>query len=352
MRILTPLQALGAAAATALLTACSGTSAIAPEPSTPQGHTLPMMRSGTSVLNPIALLRLVRKAGYHGSSFNSCPTFGHLEYVSDAGDNTVNIFAGKFAGQAPCGIITGFLDPQGMIVRNQNLFVANTGGGDVEAFHRGATSPYRTYTDPTCGGEFPSDVTVSGDNTVLAADIMSNSCSGGAISSWRKSTGRLIGNFPNSAGANTYFLTIQRNKNVYYDDNLPELAVGSCPAGICGPFSNTGASFNSPGGVRTYDLEGEEAVVLDDQRGAGGGTATLYIPPSFGGGAVCPLGGGDPVGIDLNFNLSTLFYADADGSAVEFLFRDVGGLRCAFEGRVTTSGGLPVGIAVDPPESL
>ena len=352
MRILTPLQALGAAAAIALLTACSGTLAVAPKPSAPQGHILSMMRPGTSVLNPIAMLKLVRKAGYHGRSFNSCPALGHLEYVSDAGDNTVNIFAGTFGGQAPCGIITGFTNPQGMIVRHHNLFVANTGGEDVEAFHRGATSPYRTYTDPTCGGEFPTDVTVSGDNVVLAADIMGNTCSGGAISTWSKSTGRLIGNFPNGAGANTYFLTIQKTKTVYYDDNLPELAVGSCPAGVCGSFSNTGASFNFPGGVRSYDLEGEEAVVLDDQHGAGGGTATLYNPPSFGSGTVCPLGGGDPVGIDLNVQLSNLFYADADGSAVEFTAPYFGGPTCHFRGRVTTSGGLPVGIAVDPPESL
>jgi hypothetical protein len=303
-----------------------------------------MTRLGTSVLSPSAMLRLVRKPGYHGKSFNSCPTFGHVEYVSDVGDNTVNIFAGKFKGQAPCGIITGFLNPQGMIVRNQNLFVANTGGGNVEAFHRGATSPYRTYTDTTCGGEFPTDVTVSGDNVVLAADITGTSCSGGAISTWKKSTGALIGNFPNAAGKNTYFVTIQRDKTVYYDDNLPELAVGNCTAGVCGPFSNTGASFTFPGGVRSTD---DEDVILDDQQGAGGGTATIYEPPSFGSGHVCALGGGDPVSIDVDYRSRHLFYADADGKAVEFQT-----FACTFIGSVTTSGGLPVGIAVDPPDSL
>src|SRR5471030_618860 len=131
MRFPTTIQALSAAAALVLLAGCSSGSALAPKmPSSTQSHVHSVMGRSTSVLGPAGMLRLNRhaRAGYHGASFNACPATGILVYVSDAADNTVNIFAGNLAGQSACGILTGFVEPQGLAVHDDNLYVANTVG--------------------------------------------------------------------------------------------------------------------------------------------------------------------------------------------------------------------------------
>src|ERR1700692_1432471 len=117
MRYPTAVQALSAAATLALVAGCSSGSAIAPKPSARHGlvHGATSGRE-TSIVGPLGLLKLGLRAGsgYHGASFDSCPPTGLVVYVSDTGDNTVNIFAGHLSGQSPCGIIAGFDDPQGM----------------------------------------------------------------------------------------------------------------------------------------------------------------------------------------------------------------------------------------------
>ena len=143
MRVPTAVQALSAVAALALLAACSSGTALSPKPSTLQGHSHTVNGRSTSVLGPVGQLRMLHvRPGYRGASFNSCPATGLLVYVSDAGDNTVTMFAGPLAGQAACGILTGFVEPQGLTVHNDALYVANkvcdSSGtfGNIEAFHR------------------------------------------------------------------------------------------------------------------------------------------------------------------------------------------------------------------------
>src|ERR1700719_4617471 len=105
MRVPTAIQALSAAAALALLAACSSGTALSPKPTTLQGHSHTINGRSTSVLGPAGQLRMLHaRPGYRGASFNSCPATGLIVYVSDSGDNTVNIFAGHLAGQAACGI--------------------------------------------------------------------------------------------------------------------------------------------------------------------------------------------------------------------------------------------------------
>ena len=69
----------------------------------------------------------------------------------------------------------------------------------------------------------------------------------------------------------------------------------------------------------------------------------------------CSISSIQPVGIDLNRKETRIFVADASkGVAEEFKYPAGGGNgeACTLVGSVTTSGGLPVGIAVDRPESL
>jgi hypothetical protein len=354
MRIPTPIQALSAAAALALLAGCSSGSAIAPTSNTLQGHHV-VMNSGRvpSVLNPVGMLKLRNLGGFqpnHKASYDSCPASGTIIYMSDFNTSTINIYkGGNTTPLVLCGQITGsVVNPQGMIVKAGNLYVANTGGFDVEGFHRGATTPFITYTDPTCSGQFPVDVTVSSDNFVFATNIFGGACAG-SISIFHKS-GAYVSTIANPSGFNDYFLTIQNNGQLYTDDNSLSLNTASCPGGACGAFSNTGAVMNFPGGVRSED--GED-VVLDDQSGTGGGTVTTYEPPTFSSGGVCTVGGSDPVTFDVNHSQHHMFLADAGlNQLTELKYTNTTG-ACApkFTAPGNTSG-LPIGAAVDRAESL
>jgi hypothetical protein len=350
MRMPAPVQALSAAAAFALLAGCSSGSAITPTASHVQGHSAHAMRQGSSVLNPVGMLTLTQHHfnQSHRASFDACPATGPLQYVSDASDGAVDIFAGKnfSTGELPCGLITGFLEPQGMAVSKHELYVANTIGLDILRFARGSTTPDMTYTDPSCGGEYPADVAVATDGTVLATDIISNSCSGGQISTWT-SGGTLVGNFPNANGANDYFLTVQKNGTVYFDDNTLTIYVGSCPAGACGSFTSTGATMAFPGGLRSASGPGSEDVVLDDQSATGGGALTTYetFPTPV---SSCPLGGSDPVSYDFNRTDKHAFFADAGNFvATEVKWNDNTN-TCAGVASVLMPG-QPIGVAVDAP---
>jgi len=349
MRIPTPIQALSAAAALALLAGCSSGSAIAPTMSTPQGH-VHSMGHGSSVLNPAGMLKLSQHPiiQSHRASFDSCPATGPIEYVSDASNGAVDIFAGKnfTGGETPCGLISGLSEPQGLAVSKHELYVANTTGLDVLRFPRGSTSPDMTYVDSSCSGEYPADVAVATDGTVLATDIISNACGGGQISTWTGG-GTFVGNFPNANGANDYFLTVQQNGTVYFDDNTFSIYVGSCPAGVCGSFSSTGATMAFPGGLESASGPNSEDVVLDDQSAAGGGALTTYesFPTSSWS---CPLGAGDPVSYGFNRTDKHAFYADAlNFVAGEVRWNDTSS-TCPSVATVAMPG-QPIGAAVDAP---
>jgi hypothetical protein len=357
MRIPTPIQALSAAAALALLAGCSSGSALAPKPAGLAGHGITMGHQGSSLSNPVGQLALTKHgiSNNHKVSFNACPATGAIIYVSDASNGQVDIFKGSnlTVGQTPCGLLSGMAEPQGLDVHSGNLYVANTIGngssGNVLAFHRGATTPFKTYTDTSCSGEYPADVTVSSDGTVIATDIISNGCSGGQISTWNKSTGALEGNFPAAAGANAFFLTVQKNGTVYYDDNFIQLNSLSCPHGACGAITTVSSgTFAFPGGIQSADAED---VVLDDQsaNGGQGGLDTFESFPSFA--TQCNMGSaGDPVSFGLNKSTKHAFYADAVAFTVTEITYN-GSNTCTLKGSAAMPG-QPIGAAVDAPAPL
>jgi DNA-binding beta-propeller fold protein YncE len=351
MRVLTPLRALSAAAALAILAGCSGNSSVAPKPSGEQGRVHALIGRIPVALGTLAMLKINLNAGHHITSFDRCPASGNIEYVSDYSNNVVNIYKGNFAGQAPCGQLSpgGMSNPQGMFVEQSthNLYVANTGGHNILVFHRGARTPFRKYTDP--GVQNPDDVTVTRDGTVIAANIFqANFNEAGSISTWHIG-GAFVGNFPMPNSFEGLYLTVQKDGTLYYNDidmtsDAGLLWTGSCPNGACGTFTSTGATTTFPGGLRSAD--GEDVVQID-QNASGGGALITY--ESFPNGVSCAIGGGDPDAMDINRTQKHVFYADA--------LNDVGGEisypSCAPIGTVPgNSGGLPIGAAVDAPASL
>ena len=347
MRICIPIRALSAASAFALLCGCSGGSAIAPRPSTQQTHSwLIRIPAG---LSPIGMLKVNMNTGRHFTTFDSCPATGAIEYISDYNNSVINIYNGKFAGQGPCGqLVDALLNPENLFVKGSthDLYVANSGSGDILVFHRGATTHYMTYTDPT--GVVPEDVTVARDGTVIASNIYSPFANeNGSISTWH-SDGTFVGNFPMVNDLLGESVTVQKNGTVYFNDvdktsGAGLLWTGKCPAGACGTFTSTGATSSFPGGLRSAD---NEDVVQVDQNA---NTVSTYesFPTAM---LTCTLLGAiDADGDDIDKSQHHLFFADALNNVAG----EVRYPTCAPVGGVPfNTGGLPAGAAVDAPESL
>jgi hypothetical protein len=330
-----------------MLAGCSGATSIAPKLAVPEHYAHSFMDSVPSVLSPLGMLKVhPNMHRSHFKSFYSCPATGQIEYISDYYNDVIDIYAGNFNGQAPCGMITSANTlgaPQGLFVNGSthDLYVADTGNYEIEVFHRGQTTWYKAYTDVSNGLQGPVDVTVAADNTVIATNIFNYTTLVGSISTWNKTTGKLIGNFPNPGGYNDYFLTVQKNGTVYFDDNSDNVYSGSCPLGACGTFTPTGATVEFPGGIRSAD--GEDLVVQDQRQLV----ETTY--ETFPNGNVCYLESADPVSFDINKSQKHYFYADASSGGVEVKYPN-----CTYVvGTVAGNpGGAATGVAVDPPESL
>ena len=345
MRILTPIGALSAAATVALLAGCSGGSAIAPKPATPQHGAQFASGRMADVFSRLGI-KAHPNSGHHVKSFNACPAKGPIKYVSDYNNNVVNIFVGKFAGQAPCGTITsGLRSPWGMYVKSDthDLYVANDAGHDILVFHRGQLTAYNTYKDPT--SQDPVDVTVAGDGTVIATNLVQiNFLENGSISTWigGPNGGTFVGNFPMVNGGEGLFVTVQKNGTVYYDDLVGQTNAGalfsvSCPAGACGAQTQVaGVSFNSPGGLGSDEKEDILAV-------EGLGVADIFNLPNPHP-RTFPLAGA-PTGMAINKLDRHWFVADGlNNDAAEYLYPG-GKLVGTVPGN---SGGGTFGVAVDP----
>ena len=358
MRFSKSIAALSVATSVALFTGCTGNSTVAPKPLTPQGHTIFFAQRIPAALSPIGLLRVNIHNGDHFAGFDSCPATGALTYISDFNNSVVNIYAGgTFASQSPCGILTGFINPQGLFISpgSHNLYVANTGGGNVLVFHRGATSPFQTYTDTT--GQYPVDVAVSSPNgNVIASNIfaMPPSTELGSISTWPRS-GQFSHNYKMINDTEGLFVTVQNGPavRIYYNDidstsGAGVVYKGNCPGAVCGVFSPTPASADTvfPGGLRSRNAD--TRLVQIDQSGGVGGARIKYNLPGFTSPTPCNLNGSDPVGFDMNTPTSRIYYADAgNNNGVELNF------TCGFVGTVPgNAGGLMIGVAHDPPEAL
>ena len=353
MRILNPLQTLSAAAALALLTGCSGggSSAIAPKPISPQGSVRTLMGHVPSVLSPIGQLKINTNTGRHFVSHYSCPATGPIKYMSDFNNSVINVYVGPFAGQAPCGQITsGLLNPDGMYVKTttHDLYVANEGAFDILVFHRGQTTAYNTYTDPT--GQFPVDVTMAKDGTIIASNILQVSGGEtGSLSTWitGPNGGTFVGNFAMTNDTEGLFVTVQKNGTVYYNDLDATTGAGAlwsltCPAGACGAQTQVaGVSFSDPGGMES---DAGEDLLANDQIAVTADTFELPNPTP----ATFPLAG-DPVGMAINKLDHHWFIADAvNDNAGEYLYPS----GTAVGTVPGNSGGLPIGVAVDPGHTL
>lgn len=361
MRFHSILRATAAVGVAALLAGCSAGSTMVPKPSAPQGSVhsvmddIPVTTDASTYLNA----NLNINTGKPFISFYSCPATGPIEYISDYNNSVIEIYAGGFlpgplGGPPPCGQITaagGLKKPSGMFVdTNHRLYVANTMGKNILVFPRGSMVPSIAYVDPT--GEYPADVTVAEDRTVIASNALGATAGvTGSISTWHVN-GAFVGNFPMPLNVKGWFVTVQLDGTLYFNyidsSGAGQLATGSCPLGACGPFTIYGPTTTRPGGLRSIS-EDEAPPNVQDVVQIDRSTASLFLYETPLSPVFCTMPASRPDGFDFNAPRTQIFYAD--GSLNE-------GREMSFPGCVGNllvhglGGGLQIGAAHDPPGAI
>lgn len=335
-------KALSGAVAISLFVGCSSGSAIAPKPASPL--------SGA----PVGQLKSETLTGGHLVSYDSCPATGPIKYVSNEGHDAITVFAGKFAGQSPCGQIapTALQYPYLLFVKQSthDLYVANSLGHNVLVFHRGQTTPYNTYVDPS--NQNPVDVTVAKDGTVIASNEYNvDDNEPGSLSTWigGPNGGTFVGNFPMTNSHLGLYVTSRDDGTVYFNDIDATTHAGvlwtvSCPSGACGPQTQVaGVSFKSPGGL-VFDATDDLIAVDTNIPNQSARVETFELPNSHPTTFSLP-SNSNPYGVAINRLDHHLFIGDSEQRiAAEYLypsFKLVGTVQ-------GVQGDLVIGVAVDP----
>jgi hypothetical protein len=103
-----------------------------------------------------------------------------LLYASSNTANSVVVYKQGGTNQSPILTLTNGLNgPLGMFVDlNHDLYVANQPASTIVVFHRGATSPYKTLTDP---GYYPGTVAVDSNGTVYVSNTQTTGGAAGNV---------------------------------------------------------------------------------------------------------------------------------------------------------------------------
>lgn len=174
-----------ALASIALLAACSGASSVPVSPGSAGGNSL-AARGEHVVQMGGAVYRFggvsspqVRGAGWISSAVYVKPVL----YAASYNGGVVNIYPAGGNNQAPIGqLSSGLTSPQGVAVDKwHRLWVANTNAFNVVGFKRGATTPFKSLSDPNY---YPISVAVDSNNTVYAANAESTTGPPGNVTVW------------------------------------------------------------------------------------------------------------------------------------------------------------------------
>jgi len=353
------LMTIAAASAAIALAGCSAnsTSAIAPTAgSAGQARTTHFaFGHSTSVLPPALQARLAHPVKSDPRvSHNSCPSSGTLIYVSDAALGLVNIYDSTLT---MCGQLSGFVEPQGMTVHHGNLYVANTlgspnGTGEIDEFHRGATTPFRKYTDPS--GPYVVDVAVTRD-AVIGSNIFNPNTGIGSISGFTRG-GTFVSNvlLPNMLES---FFVDAKDNGTLFSDGFDDITFTStfwtftCPGGACSAGTELGQAMSFPGGI--VDTQSADILASDQL----GNTGDTFEMPSLTPATFATTSGGDTVTLDELGNPGDrpspsgpvpVYGADAVNNQLAcYIYKQNGSSTGTCGTAAGNSGGQALGVAVD-----
>ncbi|HET9342295.1 MAG TPA: hypothetical protein VFO25_05240 [Candidatus Eremiobacteraceae bacterium] len=358
MRI-SSLMTIAAASAVIAFAGCSAnsTSSVAPSagPAGQARTTHSTFGHTTSVLPPALAARVAHPVRSDARlSHNSCPSSGTLIYLSDAINGVVNIYDGTLT---MCGQLSGFVEPQGMTVVHGNLYVANTlgnpnGTGEIDEFHRGATAPFRKFTDPS--GQYVVDVAVT-SNAVIGSNIFSPTTGIGSISGFTRS-GTFVSNTVLPNMLLSYFVGSMDNGTLFGDgfDSVTFTSTFwtfTCPGGACTSGTELGQAMSFPGGI--VDTQSADVLASDQT----GNTADTFEMPSLSPATFTTDSGGDVVTLDelgapgdrpAPTGPVPVYGADAAfNELVCFMYKQNGSSPSGCGSVAGNAGGQALGVAVD-----
>ncbi len=266
---------------------------------------------------------------------------GPVIYAASYDGGFINIYPFKGNDQAPIGQLTsGLVSPQGVFVDNDHhLWVANTNAFNVVAFKRGATTPYRTLSDP---GYYPISVVEDGNGTVYAANAEGTYGPPGNVTYWLKGKKNPSGTltFGNFLIVTNLGIDAANNLYVSYIPMSGPPAVVEFPAG-----SHAGRQLNIQDanlGDITFDSSNNLVMeTLSNELG-------VWTPPyDSGPSRIIPAFGNEPT-LDKNEGKVYIAYANFSNPMVEGYSYKTGVLKDTIT-QGFNSTGVPYGVALDPP---
>lgn len=346
MRVPTRIgYALGVAAAVALFAGCSGSgssmNSVAPVPMQPQS----VVRNHVPIIAPASLLRSVpgQARTVKGGVVNPDVT-STLFYTCTFTANFCEWFV-RGTNAVAGTISSGLTNPQGIGVDSLgNVWVADTGGSDIQVFHKGRHLPFKTLSDP---GQFPVGVAIDGVGNAFVANIFNTSFGPGSISVYK--AGSLT---PTRMITDPRFFQVI---SVALDENHLLISCYNTSGGVgqCDEFpsarghgTNIISGLFFAGGVAFDNLEN---IVVNDQTVAIDQFSGLS---PFGSCASSSAKGRDYVMLALDRSNDDILEADASNGVLrEQVFADcsniTGGGEKAYSAGLTASDTV-IGAAVDP----
>ncbi len=306
---------LGATAALALLAGCSSASTATGSLNLPQTrggsvrdaqsaggpNARPFSNSRSGIGHPPAL-RLAPIAPL--ARVGNCPR-APVAFISDAVNNAVYE---SNASNAICATFSGpFSYPQGLSVDHHgNVYVANTGAGDIVEFSPTTGQTVNTFSDP---GELPSDVAVDGSGNVAVANIGPTSSGTGNVVFYAAGSTSPTGTASSSNFTSPRFCAFDKQGDLDLDDYESKIGVTNVGVVFRGSIHNmtaairplSGASITFPGGVEVLNTSGTYGTLAILDQGSGhGGTIDTYaslVYPNLGPATPTALmNSSDPIG--------------------------------------------------------
>jgi hypothetical protein len=209
--------AVGVAAAAALLAGCavSGSPSTGVTPGTLPGAASVQRAAGFVAFNAF-VARVAAKAAQPSVSrpWPAISQRGARFFVSDAGDETVDLFGYK--SLKLLDQITGLSEPQGMCSHKKTAWLANTGGSDF-IHYNAAGKVIGILPDP---GEYPVGCAVDKRGDLAGANIISTNSGPGSVSIWAGGHGSPT-NYPIPGMTRVYFLAYDPHGNLFADARTP-----------------------------------------------------------------------------------------------------------------------------------
>lgn len=280
-----------------------------------------------------------RRGGWISPNIGQTP----IIYGSSYNGGFINIYDLKGKNQTIIGQLTADLvSPQGMAVDGQHrLWVANTNAGEIVAFARGSTTPFRILQDTD---EFPVAVAVDESGNVYAANAQSTTGGPGTVTVWAPGHKKPTAVLTDSDFILCLGLGVDATGDLFvtYIGNFGP-TVAEFPKG-----SQTGQTV-SIGGFSISDIIFDDSanLIMSDNEGGVG-----FWPSPYNGGPRrhIPAFGNEPT---FNFGETKMWVALANGDTPEMNEYDVS--TGALVDTITNgfnANAWPFGVAIDPRASL